>query len=75
MLRVLAVCILIGCTGCRLLDFHQYDYETHEQAKIRLKGLRANVHKVRGGLWVEKKFEFGDPPPRKLPEKEERSDP
>lgn len=64
-MRLIGLCfLLLTFAGCQLLDFHQYDYETHEQAKIRLKGLRANVHKVRGGLWVEKKFEFGEPPPR-----------
>ncbi len=61
---------VLALVACRLIDFDEYDYDKHKRAHIGVHGLEADVHKTRGGLWVEKKFKFGKIPPRKKLEKE-----
>ncbi len=57
-LVMLALWLLAGCT---LISFKEYDYETHEDAHIGIKGVDADVHKVRGGLFLGRKIKFGQP--------------
>lgn len=64
MMRYLAVFIcMASLTGCSFVSFDEYDYETHEDAHIRVKGVDADVHKVHGGLLVGKKIKLGKPKP------------
>lgn len=48
-------------TSCTLISFDEYDYDTHENAHIGIKGLDADVKKVRGGLLFGKKIKISNP--------------
>lgn len=59
--RAPLIIMILLLSGCSVFDFDQYNYETHEGAHIDVKGLDADVHKVRGGFFVGKEFKFGQP--------------
>lgn len=54
------ICILL-LSGCSIIDFDAYDYDTHRSAHIGLKKIDADVHKVRGGMMIGKKIKFAAP--------------
>lgn len=59
--RAPLIIMILLLSGCSVFDFDQYDYDTHENAHIDVRGMDARVDKVKGGLLVGRKFKFGQP--------------
>ena len=77
MRRPLLFMLLLTLQGCGLLEFDRYDYETQRDAHFEIKGMDAEVQKVRGGLIFGKKIKLGTPPPpaSSQPDAKPRKDP
>ena len=60
--------MLAALGGCgSIIDFREYDYDTHRRAHIGIRGVDLDVHQARRGLWIEKSFRIGRIPATPCP--------